>query len=155
MKIAYYRDKKGGYHGVTDESPEGFPHVVYVGRGPSESLTNIHTVHEQAYCVTRLKKWDLVDPADVPDEWFDAIDYENRPAPEPQSEVVYEIKDATRSEKLDQLIKMMEAGLWVAEPKETKLVILPGLNGLTSNPWFWPLAIMIFVVLSIVFKGCF
>ena len=162
MKIAYYRDENDGYHGVTDECPVGFANVAYVGKGPNTlGRTDIHDIHEQAYGVARLKRWGLVDPIDVPDEWFDAIGYEQRPAPDPQPGVRYEIKDAIRSEKLDQLIKMMEAGFVLPEPEpepepeETKLEILPGCSGLMQDPWFWPLAIMIFVVLSSIFKGCF
>jgi hypothetical protein len=86
MKIAYYRDHaSGGYHGVTDECPQGFHHVVYGGKGPRlGGPANIHDIVEQAYTVEQLKKWELVDPADVPDEWFDAIGYEKREQPEPQ-----------------------------------------------------------------------
>lgn len=165
MKIAYYLDENGGYHGVTDESPVGFSHVVYAGKGPKlGDPANSDTMVEQAYPVEQLKKWELVKPADVPDAWFYAIGYEKRePAPEPAPDpkLRFEIKDGPdRVEGLDEIVRKLAAGYVLAEPEpepeETKLTILPELsiNQLVQDPLFWPLVIMIFVSITIVFKGC-
>ena len=166
MKIAYYHDTTGGYHGVTDESPDGFAHVIYAGKGPNTPApwTNIHDIVERAYSVSTLRKWTLVEPDDVPDEWFNAIGYEKREPVAPEPDVVFEIKDGDRVEGLAEIVRKLEAGYVLAEPEpqpeepeepeETKLEILPGINGLVQDPLFWPLAIAVFVILSLLFKGC-
>lgn len=161
MKIAYYRDENGGYHGVTDECPRGFQHIVYAGRGSKlGDPVDIRDIVEQAYPVDQLKKWELVEPTDVPDAWFDAIGYEKRPEPE----VRFEIKDEPRSKEFAEIIRKLEAGYVLAKPgiepepeiEKVDLTILPGLtiNQLVQDPLFWPAAIIIFVGISIVFKGC-
>ena len=73
MKITYYQDPFGGYHGVTDESPKGLAGCVCAGRGPDER-GGIGTIKERAYAINVLQKWERVE--EVPVEWLAAIGYE-------------------------------------------------------------------------------
>ena len=118
MKITYYRDPFGGYHGVTDESPKGLAGCVCAGRGPKER-GGIETVKERAYAVQHLQKWTRVD--EVPDDWLEAIGYEVRiePETEPESENV----------KLE-----------FAPCKG----IIP--EAYTKDPMFWILCIVLFII---------
>ena len=63
-----------GYVGLTDESPKGFRGVVFVGRGPRGG--GPETVCEQAFTVK--DDWQQVSANEVPDEWFEAIGYDER-----------------------------------------------------------------------------
>ncbi len=123
MKITYYRDSCGGYHGITDESPKGLTGCVYAGRGPAEH-GRIETVKEQAYAVKQLQKWTQVE--NVPAEWLEAIGYESVTAsPEPS-----ESPPRVETVKLDFVP-------WHG----------PILDEYMKDPLFWPLCIIIFVIL--------
>jgi len=87
MKVAYFR-YKGGYLGVTDQSPAGMKGVIFVGRGPLEGK-GIESVCEQAYPRNCLERMERVDAAEVPDDWFAAVALEKRPskpAPNPEAQ---------------------------------------------------------------------
>ena len=128
MKITYYRDPFGGYHGVTDESPKGLDGCVCAGRGPDEH-GGIETVKERAYAVQHLRKWTRVE--DVPDEWLEAIGYEvqSETAPEPLPEPTFEP---------------------VSEPENIKLEFAPCKDIIPveykKDPVFWTLCIAFFVI---------
>ncbi len=124
MKITYYRDPHGGYHGITDESPKGLTGCVCVGRGPAEH-GRIETVKEQAYTVKQLQQWTRVE--NVPAGWLGAIGYESVPetAPEPP-----EPRRPVETVKLDFVP-------WHG----------PILEEYMKDPIFWPLCIIIFVIL--------
>ena len=98
MRITYYQDEHGGYLGVTEESPEGFTGVVFVGRGPLPG-GGPETVSEQGYATDQLRRLRRVEPCDVPTEWMEAIGYEEpvvvepyEPEPEPDEVTVYDIR---------------------------------------------------------------
>ncbi len=184
MKVTYYLSDDN-YHGVTDESPQGFANCVYAGRGPRHHQ-GPESVHEQGYSISQLQRWEKVDPTDVPDEWLDAIGYEKRPERKPKPErkpMRFEIKDQERLESLEKVVKMLEAGMVPPEPEPeptrlesrgeeiarmledgdlpfepepVKLDWVPWKHDGTpmDNPMFWPLAIMIFIILLIIFRGC-
>jgi hypothetical protein len=79
VTITYYRTPEG-YVGLTDESPRGFKGVIFVGRGPKGG--GPETVCEQGYVPGT--GWEQVDASEVPDEWIEALGYEQRPLqPEP------------------------------------------------------------------------
>ena len=124
MKVTYFRDPFGGYHGVTDESPKGLTGCICAGRGPEEQ-GGIETIKERAYAVKQVQKWTRVE--EVPAEWLEEIGYEVRPEPEFEPEV------------------KLEFAPWRGvDPSE-----------LMEDPWFWPLCIMLFVILWSVFRGIF
>ena len=125
MKITYYRDPFGSYHGITDESPNGLAGCVYVGRGPDER--GIETVKERAYAINVLQKWTRVD--EVPDEWLEAIGYEKvreyLPEPPPQVKTVKLKFKRSRD-------------------------IIP--EAYTKDPVFWILCMTFFVVYYVIMK---
>ena len=96
MSVTYYQDGHGGYLGLTEESPNGFKGVVFVGRGPQPGR-GPESVSEQAYAVDQLRRLERV----VPAEWMAAIGYEEpvvvepckpEPEPEPEEIIVYDIR---------------------------------------------------------------
>lgn len=114
IEITYYRDNSGDYHGVTNQNPKGFKGVILIGRGPCPPN---NSVKERAYSPDILKFWTKVEAADVPDDWFDAIEYEKRPEPMPKPEPVFEIKDADRVPGMQDLVRRLAAGEKPPEPK--------------------------------------
>lgn len=116
IEITYYRDNSGDYHGVTNQSPKGFKGVILVGRGPCPPN---NSVKERAYSPDILKFWTEVEAADVPDDWFDAIKYEERPEPTPIP--VFEIKDADRVPGMQDLVRRLAAGEKPPEPNFKRL----------------------------------
>jgi hypothetical protein len=79
QKVTYYEDADGSFHGVTDEYPKGHKNILCIGQGP-EPWEGIETVGERLYSPTDLKQcFTEVEAADVPDEWFEALGYEERP----------------------------------------------------------------------------
>jgi hypothetical protein len=181
VTYTYHLDEKGGYHGVTSTSPDGFSGALYVGMGPKPDQ-GPESVHEQAYSVRQVQKWKSVDLVDVPKEWCEAIGYEEQPEPTPEPDLKFVIKDGPpRSEKLAELVKKMEAGMVLPEQVQPHVMV----GGLSvpvptpepdpepepgwmhkplhcqfnsKEPWkdplFWPLAILSYIILSSIFKGC-
>jgi len=178
MKVTYYRDTSGDYHGITDKCPKGFNGVVFIGRGPERS-TMFESVIERVYVPKTMATWVRVAAAEVPDEWFDAIGYQKRPpVVEPKQNVKrcknhfkfkvtdvdkryrFEILPSKRAyEVLVRVSRKLEAGEQLPKgysrvqpvpspvPEETKLKIWPHTDNLMHDPWFWPVATVIFVIL--------
>jgi hypothetical protein len=117
VTYTYHLDEKGGYHGVTSTSPDGFSGALYVGMGPKPDQ-GPESVHEQAYSVRQVQKWKSVDLVDVPKEWCEAIGYEEQPEPTPEPDLKFVIKDGPpRSEKLAELVQKLNDGYTLAPPK--------------------------------------
>lgn len=76
MKITYYKTPDG-YVALTTRCPHGFQDVVFVGRGPKGG--GPETVCEQGFSPSG--SWVPIPAEEVPDEWFEAFGYEERPEP--------------------------------------------------------------------------
>jgi len=128
--VTYYKTPEG-YVGLTNDSPRGFKGIIFVGKGPKGG--GPETVCEQAYPTTQMKDWEEMDALAVPDDWFEAIGYEERVkpvAPQPEAEEM----------KLE--IVFPWEGPRPEAPKRSKKVAWIGL------------AACAYVILWVIIKGC-
>lgn len=80
MKVRYFETGSGGYAAVTIACPKDFKDVLWVGKsGLAPGL-----VEEQLFSKKQISKMQEVRAELVPDDWFDAFNYEKRKPKQPE-----------------------------------------------------------------------
>jgi hypothetical protein len=114
---------------VTDESPEAFKGVLFIGKGG----TSPESVTEQLYARNQLQRFERVDRDDVPDEWLIAF------GEEPPTEVVEEpIFDLSGTELLDLApVRVRRRQPAYQQPQQQ------------AAPWAWPVGMALGIIIGL------